>query len=115
MSDALQHFCNFIHEAQKERGSVAFYLRSQGMEFADELEAQFAVVDNCIKPLAALPKSHSAKLEPFLNAAFYLPSKRKYVIARMIDPAEALVFYSREIIAPAIEIVQEIAVFDPEN
>lgn len=115
MSDALLHFFNFIHEAQKERGSVAFYLRSRGLEFADELEAQFAVVDNCIKPFAALPKSRSAKLEPFLNAAFYLPSKRKYLIARMIDPAEALVFYSREIIAPAIEIVQEIAVFDPEN
>ena len=115
MNRLLGTVCDFIHEAQKERGSVALYLRSKGSEFSEELESQFAVVDGCVKPLGSLPKKKVSKIEPFLNAVHYLPAKRKYIIARMLEPAEALTFYTRDIIAPAIEIVQELSVFDTAN
>ncbi len=115
MNNHLENICNFIHEAQKERGSVSLYLRSKGKEFAEELEDQFSIVDKCITPLNSLPKKQSSKIEPFLNSAQYLSAKRKYIIAKMLDPAEALTFYTRDIIAPAIEIVQELAVFEPAN
>jgi CRP-like cAMP-binding protein len=115
MDAPLGNLCDFIHEAQKERGLVSLYLRSKGKDASDDLESQFAIVDKQIKPLAALPRKQSTKIEPFLSALHYLPAKRKYVIARMIEPSEALTFYSRDIIAPAIEIVQELAIFDETN
>lgn len=115
MTSVLYDFCDFIHEAQKERGSVSLYLRSHGQQFSEELESQFAVVDTRLKPLNTLPKQQNAKLEPFLHAAHYLAAKRKYIIARMIEAPEAISFYSREIIAPAIDITQELAVFDADN
>lgn len=115
MTSVLYDFCDFIHEAQKERGSVSLYLRSNGQQFSEELESQFAVVDTRLKPLNSLPKQQNAKLEPFLHAAHYLAAKRKYIIARMIEAPEAISFYSREIIAPAIDITQELAVFNADN
>ena len=113
MSGSLNSICDFIHEAQKERGAVSFYLRSK--KPSQELESQFALVDKYVKPLSSLPKKQSSKIEPFLDAVHQLPGKRKYVISRMLDPAEALAFYTGDIIAPAIEIAQELAVFDPAN
>lgn len=115
MNSLLTGICDFIHEAQKERGSVAFYLRGKDGTFSEDMELQFAVADGCSKLLSSLPKKQSSRIEPFLNSINYLPVKRKYVIARMIDPAEALSFYTRDIIAPAIEIAQELAIFDPAN
>ncbi len=115
MPNHLENICNFIHEAQKERGSVSLFLRSNGREFSNELEDQFVIVDKAIKVLESLPKKQSSKIEPFLTSIQYLPAKRKYVIAKMIEPSDALSFYTREIISPAIEIVQELSVFDPAN
>lgn len=114
MNSLLNNICNFIHEVQKERGLVSLYVRSKG-KGGDDLESQFSIVDTYIEPLGSLPKKQNAKIEPFLNALHYLPAKRKYVIARMIEPADILTFYTRDIIAPAIEITQELAVFDPAN
>lgn len=115
MSSALDSIYDFIHEAQKERGSVSLYLRGKDGEFSEDMESQFTIVDQCSKALASLPKKQSLRIEPFLNAIHYLPAKRKYVIARMLDPAEALAFYTRDIVAPAIEITQELVVFDSAN
>ena len=115
MASILDNLCDFIHEAQKERGSVALYLRNKTGAYSDAMESQFSVVDAISKHLDVLPKRQISKIEPFLNAIHYLPAKRKYVIARMLDAGEALSFYSRDIIAPAIEIVQELAVFDSAN
>jgi CRP-like cAMP-binding protein len=115
MTNALNNLCDFIHEAQKERGSVSLYLRSKNGDYSEAMESQFAVVDGASKALNKLPKKKSSRIEPFLNAIHYLPAKRKYVIARMLEPAEALAFYTRDIVAPAIEIVQELAVLDPAN
>jgi CRP-like cAMP-binding protein len=111
----ISNLCDFIHEAQKERGAVSLYLRNKESGAPEQLESQFVVVDGCITLLGSLPKKKSSRIEAFLNAVHYLPAKRKYVIARMIEPAEALTFYTREIIAPAIEIVQELAVMDATN
>jgi len=115
MANALNNLCDFIHEAQKERGLASFYLRSKNGGYSEEMESQFAIVDGVSKVLNKLPKKQSSRIELFLNALQYLPAKRKYVIARMLEPAEVLLFYTRDIVAPAIEIVQELAVFDPSN
>ncbi len=115
MNNYLENICNFIHQVQKERGSVSLYLRSNGKEFSNELEDQFTIVDKSIKFLESLPKKQSSKIEPFLTSVQYLPAKRKYIIAKMLEPTEALAFYTREIISPAIEVVQELSVFDPAN
>jgi CRP-like cAMP-binding protein len=115
MANALNNLCDFIHEAQKERGSVSLYLRSKNGEYSETMESQFAMVDGVSKALNTLPKKQSSRIEPFLSAIHYLPAKRKYVIARMLEPAEALSFYTRDIIAPAIEIVQELAVLELGN
>jgi CRP-like cAMP-binding protein len=115
MGNLLNYICDFIHEAQKERGSAVLYLRSKDDVFAADMEFQFAAVDGCCKQILALSKKQSSRIEPFLNAIHYLPAKRKYVIARMLEPTEALAFYTRDLIAPAIEIVQEFAVLDPAN
>ena len=115
MANALNNLCDFIHEAQKERGSVSLYLRSKQGDHSEAMESQFAVVDGISKMLGKLPKKQSSRIEPFLNAIHYLPAKRKYVVARMLEPTEALAFYTRDIVAPAIEIVQELAVLDPTN
>jgi CRP-like cAMP-binding protein len=111
----LYNLCDFIHEAQKERGLVSLYLRSKDGEFSEDMEAQFAIVDECSTTLISLPKKQSSRIEPFLNALNYLPAKRKYVIARMILASDALAFYTRDIISPAIEISQELAVLDTTN
>lgn len=115
MANALNNLCDFIHEAQKERGSVSLYLRSKNSDYSEAMESQFAIVDGVSKVLGKLPKKQSGRIEPFLNALHYLPAKRKYVIARMLEPTEALSFYTRDIVAPAIEIVQELAVLDSSN
>lgn len=115
MANVLTHLCDFIHEAQKERGSVSLYLHGSNGEFSDVMESQFAIVDGTAKGLTSLPKQQSSRIDPFLNAIHYLPAKRKYVIARMLEPAEALSFYTRDIVAPALEIVQELAVLEPAN
>lgn len=115
MPNALNNLCDFIHEAQKERGSVCLYLRTKPGEYAENMESQFAAVDSVSKPLNKLPKKQSSRIEPFLSAVHYLPAKRKYVVARMLEAGDALSFYTRDIVSPAIDIVQELAVLDPSN
>lgn len=115
MTNELGNLCDFIHEAQKERGLVSLYLRSKNVNHSETMESQFVAVDGISKLLSKLPKKQSSRIEPFLNAIHYLPAKRKYVIARLLDPTEALSFYTRDIVAPAIEIVQELSVLDPSN
>ncbi len=115
MANALNNLCDFIHEAQKERGSVSLYLHSKNGDYAAVMESQFAIVDGVRKVLSKLPQKQSSRIKPFLHALQYLPSKRKYVIARMLEPSEALSFYTRDIVAPAIEIVLELAVLDSGN
>lgn len=112
--DLLGSICDLIHEVQKERGSVALYLRSKGKEFSEELEAQFKMVDATIKSLLSLAEKDT-RAAPLIKAVHSLPDKRPYVTARMIEPIDAMNFYTRELIAPAIEIAQQIAVFDPAN
>jgi CRP-like cAMP-binding protein len=115
MKNFLENLCDFIHEAQKERGLVALHLRSKEGEFCQEMEQQFAVVDHEFRPLGSLPRKQSSRIEPFLHAMKYLPARRKYVIGRMVEPKEALNFYTLDLITPAIEIAHEIAVLDSSN
>lgn len=112
---AIGSLCQFVHDAQKERGIVSLFLRDSVGRFTEHLDRQFHISDQNIQTLSALPKKQSAKIEPLMNAVHYLPSRRKYVISRMVGPDDAQRFYTSEIINPAIDIVQELSVFDPDN
>ncbi len=115
MGGLLSNICDFIHEAQRERGLVSLYLRGEKGASSQEMESQFTVVDGFSKILASLPKKQSARIELFLKSLNHLHAKRKYVIARMLEPSEVMTFYTREIIMPAIEIAQELAVLEQTN
>ena len=106
--------CDFMQAAQKERGYCYLYLHNN-KDVAVNLEKQFSIVDGYIKLLALLATKKNPKITLLLNTIRYLSAKRKYVIARMLKPAEVLAFYTRDIIAPVIDIVQEMVVFDPSN
>ncbi|MEQ1788900.1 MAG: nitrate- and nitrite sensing domain-containing protein [Rickettsiales bacterium] len=115
MDNSLNNICNFIHGAQKERGLASLYLQSKDGEFTADMESQFSIVDKLIIPLSSLPKKQSSRIEAFLTALNYLPIKRKYVISRMLEPADSLAFYTRDIIAVAIDIAQEMATLNSSN
>lgn len=112
---AIGTLCDFVHDTQKERGVTSLYLRGTPGHFSEQLDAQFVKSDLNIGKLAALPRKQSAKIEPLLNAVNYLPSRRKYIISRMVTPDDIHSFYTSEMINPAIDIIQELAVFDPDN
>lgn len=115
MLAAINTLCDFVHETQLERGLASLYLRSTNSEFAESLERQFALVDNLLEQVRTIPLSKSSHFTAFGNSIQYLTTKRKYIVSRQISPSDALLFYSRDIISPAIEIVQDMAIFDKEN
>jgi methyl-accepting chemotaxis protein len=44
----------FVHEAQKERGMTALFMRSQGKQFGEELQAQRSLADRALANLREL-------------------------------------------------------------
>lgn len=115
MREALNALNEFVHAAQKERGLVSLHLKSAQDEFSDDLEMQFTLVDERRLALDDLRKNRNTSIASFLNMVEYLPAKRKYIIARLLKPDDAMEFYSREIVSPAIGIMQELAVLDSGN
>lgn len=115
MLAAINILCDLIHEAQLERGLASLYLRSSGSDFADPMEKQFSRVDNLLDKMKSVLLSKSAHFEPFKNALQYLSTKRKFIVSRQISPSDTLLFYTRDIIAPAVEIIQDLAIFDKNN
>lgn len=115
MLAAINTLCDFVHETQLERGLASLYLRTTNSEFAESLERQFALVDNLLEQVRTIPISRSPHFAAFDNSIQYIATKRKYIVSRQISPSDALLFYSRDIISPAIEIVQDLAIFDKEN
>jgi CRP-like cAMP-binding protein len=117
MLQVLKFLNDFVHEAQRERGLTSLFLHGKDNDFFEKLEAQFVVLDSLIYQMQNLPLTKIAHVESFLNAFEYLKTKRKSVIDRHISPADAIAFYSRDIIVPAINIIHEVAVmeksFDP--
>lgn len=108
----LEFLGDFVHEAQRERGLASLYLRFNNGEFSERLERQFAQLDGLKQNVKLVPQSKESQIEAFLGALGYLPIKRKNIISRQITPIEAIGFYSRDIIAPAINIMQEIAILE---
>jgi CRP-like cAMP-binding protein len=101
-----------IHEAQKERGLVSLFLADKNSEFADLMEMQFVFTDKMVGALPVLPKKKSAKIDPLLIALQYAPAKRRYITSRMISPEDATSFYTHDVINPAIDVLQELMVFE---
>lgn len=112
---AINILCDLIHEVQLERGLASLYLRTSSNEFAESMEQQFTKVDIMLNRMKSIPLSKSNHYEPFKNALLYLSTKRKFIVSRQISPSDTLLFYTREIIAPAVEIIQDLAIFDKNN
>ena len=112
MAKTLEFLGDFVHEAQRERGLASLYLRAQQSELSEKMEAQFAQLDSFQIATTLIAHSKYSQIEPFLSAVGYLRIKRKNIISRQITPFEVIAFYSRDIIAPAINIIQEIAILE---
>lgn len=115
MLNAINLIVNLIHEIQLERGLASLYLRENGDEFAEAMEAQFKRVDAILLELKDKDIGHSTHVDPLRTALSYVGIKRRFIISRQITPSDALVFYTREIVSPAIEIIQELAILDKNN
>lgn len=115
MRETIEILCDLVHEMQLERGLASCYLGSGDLEIAERLENQFKAVDELYLKLSGLRVKHRSHFELFQNAVKYLPSKRKHIVSRGLTATDAIQFYSRDIISPAIEIIQELAVLDEEN
>lgn len=104
---------NFIHQVQKERGYASVYLQGED-GFREKIESQFSVVDKSISALTTLFKSKNSNYETanFLTSLKKINDERKHIIARLIDSDKIIFFYSKEIIAPAINIISELAIFN---
>ncbi len=115
MANSISKICDFIHHAQKERGLSILYTRNNEGRFSEELHSQFAVVDEYIKLLVDLPTNQSSHFNYILKGLQDLPIKRANILAKKLTPNNVLLFYTRKIITPAIETVQELAVTNSLN
>ncbi|MEM9565007.1 MAG: methyl-accepting chemotaxis protein [Actinomycetota bacterium] len=83
------HAGDLLHETQKERGSTALYLSSDGTQFVDELPAQqsttdgprFALVEFVDANGTDLPDDVLAGLQPALDALDEIESRRERALA----------------------------------
>jgi CRP-like cAMP-binding protein len=115
LSKALNTLGNFIHQIQKERGYASVYLQGED-SFREKIESQFSLVDKAISALTTLFKSKNSSYEitNFLLSLKKINDERKHVIARLIDSDKIIFFYTKEIIAPAINIISELAIFNSQ-
>ncbi|MBN8649641.1 MAG: nitrate- and nitrite sensing domain-containing protein, partial [Caulobacterales bacterium] len=115
MREIINQIADLIHEIQLERGLASLYLRENSNEFSPQMEGQFAKVDAIITKLKNTQIGFSAHVEPLKNALLYIETKRRFIVSRQISPSDALLFYTREIVSPSIEIIQELAILDKQN
>lgn len=114
MLHAIYKLLDLLHESQLERGLASLYLQNHG-DFSEELERQFVKVDGLLNVVNALPLGKSANFAPFYASSKYLITKRKYIVSRQISPEDVILYYTKDIIAPAIEIVKDLAILDSSN
>lgn len=105
--------CDFVHAVQKERGFAILYLREQSRD--SQLIELFQVIDQLVTPLESLTKVASRRVDPLLAALRYLPTKRRRVLTRNVQPVEVLNFYTVDVIGPALDLVQELMIMNPTN
>lgn len=115
MLQAINLLGDLIHEAQLERGLASLYLRDRDDEFAIPMERQFNKVDELLNKIKLINLKKSNHFEPLKNSLQYLTTKRRYIVSRQIASSDALLFYTKDIISPSIEIIQDLAIFDNQN
>lgn len=116
MPTLLTAFTDCIHQAQKERGEVALYLRNAGTSDIYVLDQQFAHTDAKISNLLSrFPIDNNKHGENLLRSLHALPSRRKHIIARMTSPDSAINAYTQELVTPVLERATMVAVADPKN
>lgn len=106
----------FIHESQKERYFISAYLSSDSAYDAD-LSKQFIVVDEVMKDLLDIffDDQDDIRIKDFLDSLPEINNNRQNILGRSIDLFEVTLFYNREIIAPTIDIISELMIFNFEK
>ncbi len=112
-----------VHELQRERGTTALFLGSQGARSAAELASQRAVTDGKIEELkAALQEIETAQFSEPLRAAVdealglieTLPETRSRVDDLQISGADSFAYYT-SIIDPLLDATSQIATLSRES
>jgi methyl-accepting chemotaxis protein len=105
LADGASRISRLVHELQKERGSTAGFLASQGRELRDSVKEVRTLVNAELKSfenaVSSLQKANSAVIDGALTQASAglrgLETKRATVDALGLSPAEAVAFYSQTI------------------
>src|SRR5579884_3993029 len=111
----LEAYSEFIHQSQLERGLVSLYLRKKDHSLDSRLQQQFKAVDQTTRTLAAISDPYNIRLKLFLENIGTIPARRKYFLAELIEPSASFLFYSCQLIDPALEILSEMVAMDEEN
>ncbi len=94
----------FVHESQKERGTTALFLGSDGDELKPQLQQQWTVADEKVAEfneflstmeLTDYPQSFRASLNRALASLKKLEATRQRVSSRSIPTAEAIAYYTQ--------------------
>jgi len=115
---------DIVHELQRERGSAAIYIASNGARFKDRLTMQIQQTDQTLdqfkqqnslwkKQLVQKP-SYSKKLTELLNKTKNLHVIRNSITNLGITLAQTFNFYSHQMIGPLLQIMIEIACFSKD-
>ena len=105
LADGASRISRLVHELQKERGSTAGFLASQGRELSDAVKEVRTLVNAELKSfehaVSSLQNANSAAIGQALTQAraglHVLEAKRTTVDALGLSPAEAMAFYTQTI------------------
>ncbi|TQV70563.1 cyclic nucleotide-binding domain-containing protein [Exilibacterium tricleocarpae] len=121
MKEVLTLTGDMVHELQKERGYMALFWGSEGEEGSNEVMRQFQVTDKTLIKLkeAAQRWEQQIKTIDKLNYRIkkieQLSEQRSTINAADSPPYSIIHFYTYDIIAPLLEFMVEIALFDPHT
>ena len=123
MKEALDLLGNAVHLLQKERGYIALYLGSGGRRFLEQMQAQFELSDQAILEIREASVSwherHQIKtlnkLDHLLKKMDCLVENRAQVTSDQPSSYSLIHFYTYEIIAPILEVMVEVALFNPRS
>jgi methyl-accepting chemotaxis protein len=116
LADGASRISRLVHELQKERGSTAGFLASQGRELRDAVKEVRTLVNVELKSfehaVSSLRNANSGAIDQALKQARAglgeLEAKRTTIDALSLSPAEAVAFYTQTI-ASLLNAVESIS------
>lgn len=125
MKQILLPLCRLMHEMQKERSFVVFYLCSSVKDNDEDIRQQFIESNHVTDELAAkisflgekgrLNNRTQQKLSSIMMEVKNLSSRRELVLTKKISVSDNLSNYGHNIIEPIIDLIIEVALNDPQN